>query len=239
MSKNQNIGVMGGSFNPFHFAHLNSLLTVREAFSLKKIIVIPSFQTPLREKEEITPPLSRWEMLQRALFPYSFMEVDDQEIRRKGISYTYQTITQLLKTDPKLNLFFIIGMDQFHIFERWKNWPDILKKTNLIVTSRPGALFPKTRADLPKGLQPLIFPAGVKDENLEALVREKEPKELSLILTEKKIYFCRLKDMDISAEDIRQRIKEGKEVGHLVPESVDTYIKEHNLYVAPKEGRKS
>ena len=89
-------GVMGGGFNPFHLAHLNSLLTVREQFELENIIVIPSFQTPLKT-EKTADPRRRLEMLTKVLSPYPFFSVDDQEIRRKGLSYTHRTITQLCK----------------------------------------------------------------------------------------------------------------------------------------------
>lgn len=214
-------GVMGGSFNPFHLAHLNSLLTVREQFALESIIVIPSFQTPL-SVEEAASPVHRLEMLKQALSSYPFFKVDDQEIRRKGVSYTHRTITQLFKKRVKEELFFIMGLDQFHIFDRWKNFTEILKKTNLIVTSRPGISFPKKSADFPKDIKPLI--------------RKKLSKEISLKTSEKKIYFCPLKDMDISSSYIRQRLKEGKGVDHLLPKVLDLYIKENKLYTGETAG---
>lgn len=213
-------GVMGGGFNPFHLAHLNSLLTVREQFDLKNIIVIPSFQTPLK-KEETASPEHRLKMLKSILNSYPFLKVDDQEIRRKGVSYTHRTITQLSKKKDIGELFFIMGLDQFHIFDRWKNFKDILKKTNLIVTSRPGVSFPKKTTEFPDGLK--------------SLIKKKLLKEISLTVSEKKIYFCPLKDMDISSSDIRQRLKEGKEVSHLLLKTVDSYIKENKLYTDKAE----
>ena len=212
---------MGGSFNPFHLAHLNSLLTVREQFVLEKIIVIPSFQTPLKKGEEMISPSHRLEMLKHALKPYPFIKVDDQEIRRKGVSYTHRTITQLFKKRDKEELFFIMGLDQFYIFDCWKNFTEILKKTNLIVTSRPGMSFPKKAADFPKGISPLI--------------KQRLSKEFSLKSSEKKIYFCTLKDMDIGSLYIRQRLKEGKDVDYLLPKMLDLYIKKNKLYTSETE----
>ena len=100
-----------------------------------------------------------------------------------------------------------MGMDQFQIFDQWKNWTEILKKTNLIVTSRPGISFPKKLTDFPKDLKPHI--------------RKRLSKEVSLKTSEKKIYFCPLKDMDISSSYIRERLRIGKEVDHLLPSVVD------------------
>ena len=207
---------MGGSFNPFHLAHLNSLLTVREKFSLEEIVVIPSFQTPLKEGEDMTDSSHRFEMLQQALSSYPFIRVDNQEILRKGVSYTHRTITQFYKKRNKTDLFFIMGLDQFYIFDRWKKFGDILKKTNLIVTSRPGEFFPKKLTDFPKGLKPMI--------------KKRLLKEVHLKETDRKVYFCSLKDMDIASSYLRQRIKEKKEVDHLVPKFVGLYIKENQLY---------
>ena len=207
---------MGGSFSPFHLAHLNSLLTVREQFALKNIIVIPSFQTPLREGKELVSPFHRKEMLKKALNLYPFMLVDDQEIGRKGLSLSHQSVTQLVKQRKGEELFFIMGLDQFYIFDQWRNFKDILKKTNLIVTSRPGRAFPQKLADFPKGLQPLI--------------KKRLTTKLFLKGTDKKIYFCALKDMDISSSHIKQRLREGKETAHLLPPAVSLYIKKNRLY---------
>ena len=210
---------MGGSFNPFHLAHLNSLLTVKEQFDLKSIILIPSFRTPMKKKEEEIDPFHRLEMLKPVLSSFPFMTVDNQEILRKGLSYTHRSINQLFKKRDKEELFFIMGLDQFYIFDRWKNFKEILKKTNLIVTSRPGLSFPQKIVDCPKGLKPLI--------------KERLSKEVTLKFTDKKIYFCALKDMDISSAYIRQRLREGKEAAHLLPKAVDLYIKENRIYTSP------
>lgn len=223
MAKQKNIkvktGVMGGSFNPFHLAHLNSLLTVKEQFALEELIVIPSFQTPLKGEEKMPDPSHRLKMLQQALFNYPFIQLDDQEIKRKGLSYTYKTITRLFKKSNK-ELFFIMGLDQFYIFDQWKNFTDILKKSNLIVTSRPGVLFPGRLTDFPKGIRPLF---------------EKRLQKEILLKSGKKIYFCALKDMDISSSYIRKRLQEGKAVDHLIPKELNLYIKEHNLYTDDSE----
>lgn len=207
---------MGGSFSPFHLGHLNSLLTVREQFGLEKILLIPSFHTPLKKKKEEVSPADRLEMLKETLPSYPFMSVDDQEILRKGMSYTYLTVDRLFEERPEAELFFIMGLDQFFIFDRWKRFEEILKRTNLIVTSRPGVLFPQKLSEFPKGLR--------------SLIKKRMSKQVSLKKGFKRIYFCALKDMDISSSHIKKRIKEGKEVSHLLPEPVHLYIREKGLY---------
>ena len=156
--------VMGGSFNPFHLAHLNSLLTVKERFHLENIILVPSFQTPLKTslKEQEVESFHRLAMLKQAVSSYPFMRVDDQEILRRGVSYTHKTISHLAKQNRGEELFFIMGLDQFYIFDQWKYFEKILQKTNLIVTSCPGEFFPKSIAHFPKGLKPLVKKKPVK-----------------------------------------------------------------------------
>ena len=134
--------VMGGSFNPFHLAHLNSLLTVRETFKMDQILLIPSFKTPLKSPEEELEPSHRLEMLVKSVKKYPFIKVDTQEIERKGLSYTYKTVQELYKKrQANEELFFIMGLDQFYAFDQWKHYQKILEKVNLIVTSRPGVFF--------------------------------------------------------------------------------------------------
>lgn len=237
---------MGGSFNPFHLAHLNSLLTVKELFHLENIILIPSFQTPLKAptKNQEIEPFHRLEMLKQAVSSYPFITVDDQEICRRGMSYTYKTISQVVKQNRKEELFFIMGLDQFYTFDKWKHFEKILQKTNLIVTSYPGQCFPLKRDHFPKGLKPLIkkspskfIPSSVLSKNPSSqsfpffFVKSESASNLKPKSTSRKIYFCSLKDMDISSSYVRQRLRERKEVSHLLPKAVDLYIQTHKLYI--------
>ena len=218
--------IMGGSFNPFHLAHLNSLLTVREQFEMDQVLLLPSFKTPLKSQEEELEPHHRLDMLIKAVKKYPFIKVDRQEIDRKGLSYTYKSIQELSKK-RKTNeeLFFIMGLDQFYSFDQWKNYQKILEKAHLIVTSRPGFSFPESPSDLPKGLKPLIKiqrPLGLELSLLP--FKNSKPGHPS------KIYFCSLKDMDISSFYIRSQIQQNKEMSHLLPSEVDQYIQSHQIY---------
>ena len=178
-------GIFGGSFDPFHFGHLNSLLTVKEKFSLDQVIVIPAFCSPFRKKKPEAESFHRLNMLKKCFAPYSFVQIDDQEIYRKGISYTDQTVINLSKKKSLGNLFLIMGLDQFQKFDSWRNFSKILEKTNLVVTSRAGMSFPKKISDFPKDLIPFL--------------KKKSFRKVSLKHSEKEIYFCSLKDQDISS----------------------------------------
>lgn len=217
---------MGGSFDPFHLAHLNSLLTVKEKFNIDQILLIPSFKTPLKERDSSGTALHRLNMLEKTAKSYSFIEIDRQEISRKGLSYSYKTIQELCKNRKNEELFFIMGLDQFCIFDLWKNYDEILKKSNLIVTSRPGFRFPKKRSDYPKKIQSFVKSRFLKEEPLLGV------KKISYEKPYKNIYFFPLKDMDISSSDIRRRVKDKNGISHLTPQEVHSYITQNQLYTS-------
>ena len=209
------IGIMGGGFDPFHLGHMNSLLTLQETFHFQKIIVIPAFQPPLSEILIKDSAEQRLEMLKEALASYSFMEIDSQEIKRKGKSYSYRTVENIYKKNHNKELFVIIGLDQFQVFDQWKEFERIIKKSNLIVTSRPPFKFSSKKKKIQKGLQ--------------KFVKIHRANKISLT-TGHSIYFQSLKDKNISSSLIRKKIKDNKSIESFVPKSISRYIKKNNLY---------
>lgn len=216
LKKNLKIGILGGSFDPPHWGHINSLLTVREKFLLDGISIVPAFQSPLSRSAGEANGFQRREMVKRAFEPYPFVQVDEQELNRGGKSYSYKTVENFFEKEKKAKLFFILGMDQFKKLDQWKNVLKILEKSNLIVTSRPGYSFPEKKSQLPEVLKKQTLTSSFK--------RTLALKNL------KSIYFCPLKDMDISSSLVRERARRELSINHLVPSSVETYIKEKNIY---------
>ena len=210
------VGIMGGSFNPLHLGHINSFCTIQEKFQLDKVIIVPAFRSPLTDPLTGASNFQRLEMLRQALDRYSFVEVDEQELKRKGTSYSYRTVENLAKTVRSKELFFIMGLDQFSILDRWKNVPRILKQAHLIVTSRPKFQFPEKAEDLPEAIRPLL-----KSWPSEKIFLKKPFRN---------VYFFSLKDRNISSSLIKTRLQNRQSIAHLVPPLVDHYIKAHRLY---------
>lgn len=130
------IGILGGSFNPVHIGHLILARTVLEEIRLDKIIFIPCYIQPLKSSREFAFPEHRLEMLRLALEGNDSFEISDIEIKRKGKSYTVDTLKILKKTYD--DLFFIIGIDNLREFHKWKEPDKILRLAKLIVTNRGG-----------------------------------------------------------------------------------------------------
>lgn len=149
------IGVYGGSFNPVHSGHLKLAQAALDALNLDKVLFVPTFQTPLREEGMLPAPL-RARMLRETLKGDRRFGVSTIEIRRKGLSFTVDTLKYLKATlGPAAVLYFLSGADQPSEFRRWKSWNEIPKLCRFIVMSRPG----HAAGHLPEGVFYLCFDA--------------------------------------------------------------------------------
>ena len=144
--KYNKVAVFGGSFNPVHKGHLHLVLQAKKKFDFDCIKVIPNFQSPFSSIITEVSDVDRLEMLKKTFKKYSFVEIDDQEIRRKGISYTVDTVKEINKITKEI--FLVIGMDQFVVFDKWKNYEQILKKVQLLVCHRPGVNYKNINSNI-------------------------------------------------------------------------------------------
>lgn len=133
------IGVLGGTFDPIHNGHLYLAKKVMRRFCLDKIIFIPTYLTPHKTGRKITPTQHRYNMVRLALSGIKNFEVSDIEIKRKGKSYSVDTLRQLRKRfGPKTEIFFITGSDSLKDLDKWKGLDEILKLCRFVVVERPG-----------------------------------------------------------------------------------------------------
>lgn len=210
------IGIFGGSFNPPHMGHINSLTTVLKKAGLDRIHVVPASQNPLKVPIEGPTPQQRLEMVRLAVESFgSQLVVDDQEIQRGGLSYTIDTLRSLRKTTEAKDLFLIIGMDNFEELPNWKEFSEIIKEANLVVTSRPGFALPHSAEDLPEAFRSLVVEFDFNFIELK---------------TGRNIQFISLKDVEVSATEIRKRLRSKRSVEKYLPLSVEHFIREQGLY---------
>jgi nicotinate-nucleotide adenylyltransferase len=220
---NERVGIFGGTFNPLHMGHVNVITTVHSRSHLGKIVVIPAAQSPLKPPTEGPTDEQRLEMLKRGLSEFQFVEIDEQELERGGLSYTIQTIENYAKHVAPENLYLIVGLDQFEEFDKWKDYEKILTLANLLVVTRPNHTLPFSVDEMPKGLQKLV---AAFERSFVALT------------TERSIEFVRLNDVDVSASDVRKRLRSGRNTDRHLPFEVEDYIREQGLYapLGPKIG---
>lgn len=212
------VGLFGGSFNPIHLGHVNSLLTVSDYLGLTTIKVIPSNITPLKEEKIEQGPTSeqRRQMVELAIREYpEVLELDDIELKRAGVSYTIDTVTDLMAANDSDDFYLIIGADQFEKFDLWKDFKSLLEKVNLVVTTRPGSYLPYVLSDFPEGLRDLV---------------EDFDQGMTMLKTGKEIHFVRLTDKDISATEIRKRLRSDRSVSDGMDAEVEKYIVDNGFY---------
>lgn len=215
------IGIFGGSFNPPHNGHVNSLVTVQKKMGFDKIHIIPNNQNPLKIPTELPNAEHRIEMSKQAFATYGpAFFVDDIEIKRGGKSYTIDTVMELRKQYDAKDLYLIIGADNFETFSEWKDWKKILTEINLVVTTRPGYEIPEAESDFPDYLTTLI---GESDFGAVELT------------TGRSIEFITLDDLDISSSELRKKLRIGRTTEKFLPLSVESYIKSNKLYRGANE----
>ena len=133
------IGILGGTFDPVHKGHIYLAKKVCAKLRLDKIIFIPSYLPPHKIGVKVTSARHRFNMLKLAIHGNKKFKISDMEIRRKGRSYSVETLRRLRKKyGQKAELFFITGSDSLKELDKWKNLKEILTLCRFVVVKRPG-----------------------------------------------------------------------------------------------------
>jgi nicotinate-nucleotide adenylyltransferase len=131
------VGILGGIFDPVHNGHLALAACARRCFRLSKVIFIPAGRPP-HKSQVAASAADRLAMVRLAVRNDPMMTVWDGEIRRKGVSYTADTLRALARAFPGSPFYFIVGSDTLHEIETWHCWRDVLAMVTLCVAHRPG-----------------------------------------------------------------------------------------------------
>lgn len=137
------VGILGGSFDPIHIGHLITAYEVLQKRNLEKIIFVPCNISPHKIDQKITEDFHRLNMIKLAIEEFPSFEVCDFEIRKGGVSYTYDTLVELKKTYDNMEL--IIGFDNLVVFEKWNRPDDIFQLAKVVVMKREIDCIPTTR----------------------------------------------------------------------------------------------
>ncbi len=209
----QKIGLLGGTFNPVHYGHLQLAAAALEECSLDKVVFIPSAQPPHKNGTLLTSFRHRLAMLALAVQDVNGFECNDIEGTLPKPSYTVDTLQVLLqhyKSDCQL--YFMIGADAFLDILTWKSHQKVLHSVNIILSQRRGY----------KGVQlsELLKKLGYKPS--ESSWHGDDGK--------KDIYILKKTPDDYSSSGIRTSIGKGESVQRFLPESVIEYIQKNKLY---------
>ena len=216
------LGLLGGTFNPVHNGHLAIARQTRDALGLDQVLFIPTGDPPHKPEVTLAPAIDRYEIVRLAIASDPFFAVSDVELRRLGKSYSVDTV-RLLQQEygPNTQLFFLIGLDAFLDFPSWREPASLLTLCSFVVISRPGRSF-RTLATMP--LIPPLPTQSLADLDVGRASR------LDIPIGTQHLTCLRLPPSDVSASDIRAKIKQGLSVANLLPASVESYILTHHLY---------
>ena len=118
----ERIGIYGGTFNPPHLGHIRAAQCALSALGLSRLLVIPDRIAPHKQIPTDSPtPEQRIEMLRIALQGMDRIEASDLELKREGVSYTYETVAQVREMYPEARLYLLMGTDMFLSFHQWRN----------------------------------------------------------------------------------------------------------------------
>jgi nicotinate-nucleotide adenylyltransferase len=215
------IGILGGTFNPVHYAHLRVSEEVRERIGLEKVLFIPSGNPPLKDRE-LAPAEYRHEMTRLAIASNPSFEISDIESRKTEKSYTVDTLVTLKEMHPGKKLYFILGIDAFLDIPLWYQPERLMELTNFVVVSRPGFSF----TQLPSRV-------AADAEAFSAMESGHLTAYKTVLENGGEVFLFNVTPMDISATAIRNLVKQGTSIKYLLPESAESFIISHNLY---KEG---
>ncbi|MCR5665783.1 MAG: nicotinate-nucleotide adenylyltransferase [Eubacterium sp.] len=197
------IGILGGTFDPVHNGHLLIADNAMDEYGLDEVWFIPNGNSPHKNNQNITDESIRYEMLKLATADHNGFSVSDIELNSDDICYTYKTLEVLSKKFPDIQFYFLMGADSLDYFMDWKNPQRICELAHILVT--------------------------VRDDLDDREVTEK----LEQI---KKLYHAsadliKMTAFSVSSSDIRMRVKKGRSIRYLVPETVRQYISKTHLYM--------
>lgn len=196
------IAILGGSFDPPHFGHILVAEQVKKFLNLDQIWLMPCYKHPFNKK--LSSPKHRFLMTKK--LENTDIKISDFEIKKKTISFTFDTLNLLTKKKSQDEFYWIIGSEQLENFQKWQNWQKIIENFNLI-----------------------IFPREIALKKLELEVR----KYLKLRNIPKNIFILnsnKLKLSKVSSTKVRNAVKDNHSIKNFVPKEVEEYIVKNKLY---------
>ena len=215
-------GILGGTFNPIHLAHLHIAIDVKTACHLDRVLFIPTADPPHKQVSGNVSFPHRLAMVKAAIASYPEFEASDLESRRQGKSFSVDTLEILKREDPKGERFFIIGLDSYLDITSWKDFTRLFELAHLVVMERPGLVLSSPLGHLPVAVQ--------KNFCYDPNSNRAQHRSGNMLIFLKETF------LNISSTQIRKRVATGAPIDHLVTPAVKEYIKTHHLYQEPFSG---
>lgn len=205
------IAILGGSFNPVHLGHLHIAEQTQSLLGYEKIFFVPAYISPFKEKPMEVSNSERIRVLKKALQYNRDFQIENIEIKRKGLSYTYDTVLYLnqkykKKLQSEEGIFqkigLILGADLLPDFHKWHKYEKLAEMVHFILAKRHGSKIMEKDVEVQKAIEGFPFPHSLLENTF----------------------------MDISSTDIREKIQKGEDWQDFLPKSSVKYIEKKGLY---------
>ncbi|HEX6179517.1 MAG TPA: nicotinate (nicotinamide) nucleotide adenylyltransferase [Thermoanaerobaculia bacterium] len=202
-----NIGICGGTFDPFHRGHLDPILAVRGQMQWSRVVYIPAFRQPFKAGAVTSSGYHRFAMTVLGVEQQDGMTVSPRELERGAISYTVETL-EAIRADEgdEVTIDWIIGDDNLAGLDRWKDPERILDLANFVVLTRGVG-------------------ADVSERFRSHVVTEPSSRGRCGAIA-----FARNHTVPISSTEIRRRVRAGESIDEMVDVRVSRYIERNALY---------
>ena len=206
MSENarKKVGIMGGTFNPIHFGHLLLAETAYQQFDLDEVLIMPTKNTYYKKMNNLVQAEDRVNMVKLAIEDNPHFVLSREELNRDGTTYTVDTLTRLTAQEPDSRFYFIMGADSLYHLESWREPRKILSMAVILVAGREGS-----------GI-------GASLRSQKEYLENKFDADIRMLQSPV---------MEISSNDLRRRVREGRSIRYLLPKPVAEYIYENKLYL--------
>lgn len=204
MGKRKKVGIMGGTFNPIHFGHLLLAETAYQQFDLDEVLIMPTKNTYYKKMNNLVQAEDRVNMVKLAIEDNPHFVLSREELNRDGTTYTVDTLTRLTAQEPDSRFYFIMGADSLYHLESWREPRKILSMAVILVAGREGS-----------GI-------GASLRSQKEYLENKFDADIRMLQSPV---------MEISSNDLRRRVREGRSIRYLLPKPVAEYIYENKLYL--------
>ena len=204
MSRIKKVGVYGGTFSPPHIGHVSSARAFIDQEELDELIIIPTYLPPHKECEKSATPMQRLEMCRLSFSHIKGVSVSDMEIERKGKSYTYLTLSELINERNDIRPVFLCGTDMILTFDEWYRFEDIFKMADIVYIRRE------------------------KDELIAKQIKTKTQEYIEKYNAS--VRELKTEPINISSTELREMISKNQDTSTYLNKETEEYIKKWNIY---------
>lgn len=197
----QRVGLLGGTFDPPHVGHLWLATLAADALDLDRVLFMPAAQPPHKLRVPMSPVADRLALTRAAIGDDAGFEVCEIEVGRPGPSYTVDSVSELMASNPGWKLFLLMAADSLSQIDTWREPDRLLAMVEWAVGPRPGSQLP---------------PHPELERRFGSAAS--------------RIHLLDGPSLDVSASEIRRRVAAGRAIRYLVPVAVEQMITERGLY---------